>query len=90
MSRQFNYPTQPFEALRNSRLDLVSLIPTCHKHILDLHQLTQRGRTGWRERGADRVITERNWVSSQYSLMKIIIHYSFFFLISSYLITNCD
>lgn len=56
VSRQFNYPTQLFEALRNSRLDLVSLIPTCHKHVPDLRRLTWGGRTEWRERrGADSV-----------------------------------
>lgn len=46
MSRQFNYPTRLSEALRNSRLDLVSLIPTCQKQVPDLHRLTRRGRTG--------------------------------------------
>lgn len=47
VSRQFNYPTRLLKVLSNSRLDLVSLIPTCHKHIPNLHQLTQRGMTGW-------------------------------------------
>lgn len=48
-----------YKALRNSRLDLVSLIPTCHKHIPDLHQLSQRGR----KQGTDGVlIPERKWV----------------------------
>lgn len=50
MSQQFNYPPPIFEALRNSRLDLVSLIPARYKYIPDLCSWPREGgldRANW-------------------------------------------